>query len=138
MNETEWRCALCREEFETAVLESVAECPSCGTRVAPQLLVNDVVLSINWQDLRCLFNWAAVYIDSAKLPTADVDVYFEKLLDRIRQHRPDGAPALTMQDEIDEAREKGLNVQVTFVNASEYEPEGDDDDSYYTTAYPLM
>ena len=53
------RCVICGKEFSDDELpESTCECPNCGTKSLPCLIVDDVNIKINWHELRILTIWA--------------------------------------------------------------------------------
>ena len=85
---TEIRCALCKwtGDFERDILpKNVDRCPNCGTLQKPLATKEDVVLKINWQDLRllCIYAQRFVATFSDKIPANRV---FKEMLERIVKH----------------------------------------------------
>lgn len=96
------RCTDCYEEFSEEEIESATACPACGTSSVPMVIKNDVLLPINWHELRILTIWASNYAE--KLPD-DSRMALHKILKRLDKHRPEGCSALTLVGEIKELQE---------------------------------
>ena len=52
------RCLKCRKEFDETEIEGAKECPNCHDRGVPMDVANDVMVKINWHELRMLCLWA--------------------------------------------------------------------------------
>lgn len=89
------RCLECGETFDfTRIVASQSECcPSCRTVSKPCYPSHDVYLRINWQELRFLAQWSSNYAEGLEDQHRSL---LSKILNRINQVRPEGAPALTL------------------------------------------
>jgi hypothetical protein len=96
-NDALMRCTSCYSEFTFEELENTKECPECGTTVPPHAIDHDVLLYINWQELRALTIPAMQWYEENK-DEVEVDIFLalEAIIDRINDARPEGAEALTM------------------------------------------
>lgn len=105
------RCQACgNTENKIAMgLAVITACPECGSENPPVLIAEDVTLTLNWLDLRCLVQWSAQYIDSIP-EKQETTQYWEGLKKRINAHRPEGSAPLSFLEEIEELREAGHDV----------------------------
>lgn len=52
------RCTICSKEFTDEETIHAISCPSCGTKNLPCSIKEDVMVKINWHELRILTIWA--------------------------------------------------------------------------------
>lgn len=109
------RCRSCSAEFTDAEIEEQKACPACGSKRAPVSIANNVAITLNWFEWRLLANWADRWGEHCVLTdqmTADERGGLEVVLDRIRAHRPNGAPGLTLRDEMGQVHDAGINASL--------------------------
>jgi len=98
------RCQDCLSEFTDKEIEGATSCPSCNSTRRPIWISEDVLLPINWHELRCLTiwasNWAETFPDDED--HNDSKIWFQRLLNRINKLRPPGGGALTLVQEVKE------------------------------------
>ena len=59
-------CTRCGTEVES--FEGLSACPACGTRGVPCAWADQVDVSVNWHELRCLVMWAERWTGSSDDP----------------------------------------------------------------------
>lgn len=96
------RCVDCYEEFSEEDVGDSEACPACGTCTLPMSIDEDILLPINWHELRVLTIWASNYAE--KLPDSS-RISLHKTLKRLDKYRPPGGAALTLVGEIKELQE---------------------------------
>jgi predicted nucleic acid-binding Zn-ribbon protein len=103
------RCTICSTEFTDEEILEAIKCPSCGTSSLPCAISEDVLLKINWHELRILTIWAENY---ARIADAK-DKLDETLLStvmiiskRLEKQYPDKTK-LTLFSEVREIKENG-------------------------------
>lgn len=103
------RCLECGEMFDLArVIELQSECcPACQTKSKPCYPSLDVYLRINWQELRFLAQWSSNFAEGLEDRHRAL---LAKILNRINQVRPQGAPALTLIMEVKELQREYPNT----------------------------
>lgn len=106
------RCTLCYTEHSSEKIKNTSKCPVCKTTLPPHKVEEDVVLIINWQELRALtipaYRWYKMH---AKSFDPDMFRAIEAILGRLYESRPEGAGTLTVEDELDELTEEGKNIE---------------------------
>jgi len=109
------RCRSCSAEFTDAEIEGLTACPACGSKRAPVSIANDVAITLNWFEWRLLANWADRWGEHCLLTdqmTVDDRAGLDLVLERIRAQRPDGAPGLTLRDEMGQLHDAGINASL--------------------------
>jgi hypothetical protein len=107
------RCQDCLSEFSDDEVKGLTACPSCKTTRLPISISHDIMLPINWHELRCLTIWASNWIDSSDDPATDtVRDWLQKLLQRISGFRPEGGGALTIAQEIKECQKEFPSISL--------------------------
>lgn len=102
------RCISCRTEF-ASVPHGASHCPACGSGLAPQDLRQDVLLPLNWKDLRVLVIWSDEFMRRAGVRGPGLGAYLA-LIEYIKGFRPENAPGLTLADDVEEARLQGIEM----------------------------
>lgn len=133
------RCTLCYTEFTFEEAESLERCPECLTEVPPHRISQDVTLTLNWQELRALTIPAMRWYKAAspEAVTEDIVRTLNAILGRLYTHRPLGAGALTLEDEMSEAAERGAAGASKQLPHSTEEPDDegtldpDEDDEWF-------
>jgi hypothetical protein len=95
------RCIICSAEFTDEEIIGTSCCPSCKTTSLPLGIIRDILLPINWSEIRLLANWACRWSDSTDMPS-DSRAALQAVLKRITKHRPPNSPALTLAGEVKE------------------------------------
>lgn len=105
------RCATCETQFATddELLQGANCCPACGCRSVPHDPAFDVTLTINWQDLRCLANWAESHVHASKADPG-WERTWEAIKRRLRAVQPADSAGLTLLDEVGQIRDAGFDV----------------------------
>lgn len=110
VTKTEYRCCRCRSEFSTEEVESMSACPKCSCARPPQRMSEDVSVTLNWADWRALMAFAGNWV--GRLEDAEARHFFKAMEKRISDLRPEGAPALTVQGQIEELQAEGFDVEL--------------------------
>ena len=104
------RCSICCNIFKILDLDPDSDkCPFCSTSVKPQLPSEDITLTINWQDLRILSNWALLWANEHLSDDKEATSRIQSILDILRQVRPFNSAYLTVDEEIEELRRMGID-----------------------------
>lgn len=91
-------CTRCGTEFES--FEGLSRCPACNTDGVPCAWSDQVTISVNWHELRCLVMWAERWTGrSDEMKQAHYVVY--QIARRIAAQHPGRAP-LTFAGELGE------------------------------------
>lgn len=103
-NNNDIRCSVCRNEFNLymATKYGVRKCPKCGTEIAPIMIAQDILIKINWQDLRILANYAKRWVytfDMSKTGNKDMSLVLENIIQQIGKYRPQSALPIITKDE---------------------------------------
>lgn len=101
-------------------LDGVKLCPQCGSTRAPCDDADQVVVSINWHELRVLCTWAESWAirHIEKTPVAVEQssgrgtVY--AIADRIQRQCPEMKTPLTLSGEINGMRDVGMDVRTNI------------------------
>jgi DNA-directed RNA polymerase subunit RPC12/RpoP len=110
------RCTACESEFTNEEIKGKTQCPSCSSTRLPMDIAHDILLPINWHELRCLTIWASRWADTAHGFDDESRVFLQKLLNKINKHRPNGGGALTLQSEIKELQKYFPSSELTNGN----------------------
>jgi hypothetical protein len=100
------RCTKCYKIFTSEEIVNASCCPSCGTKSLPHNTSEDIMLPINWHELRILANWACRWADSREDMDDDSRTVLQAILKRITAYRPKDAAALTLIMEFKELQNK--------------------------------
>lgn len=92
------RCTHCGTEFTDEQLEGLQSCPKCGTRGTPCAIADDVMIKVNWHELRLLGMWADNWAHTPNFPE-DSQRVIAAILTRIEAQFPDKTP-LTLAGEV--------------------------------------
>jgi predicted Zn-ribbon and HTH transcriptional regulator len=113
------RCTTCASEFSELEVEGVDCCPACGDKGVPCSISDDVVVKVNWHELRILGIWAEQW--AKKIQKDDPANNTGSLLTvmsiagRLQNQFPE-KPKLTLFSEIRDVKEhfakKGSSVKV--------------------------
>lgn len=105
------RCVRCRGEFTEAQIKGVKQCPGCGDNGVPMSPDEDVVIKINWHELRILTIWAENWANRNKEghPKGIEAVY--AIVRQLQNQFPHMKP-LTLAGEIRELKEQLPNVNI--------------------------
>ena len=98
------RCLICNEEFTGKELKDFDRCPKCGNTGIPCSPKEDVIIKINWHELRILVIWAENWAnkidkDCATKPAVTIVC----IARRVQNQYPDKTP-LTLTGEIQQLR----------------------------------
>lgn len=74
-------------------------------------VAHDVAVALNWFELRCLANWADNWSQRPDFE-ADGRALLQRILDKIRAVRPNGAAPLTLRDELGEMHDRGIDASL--------------------------
>ncbi len=112
------RCLTCNKSFTEAEIEGANCCPNCHSKSIPANPDFDVVVKMNWHELRILTNWASFWAQRFD-PTQEVDrnakASLKAILDRIRAQFPELSlrMPLTLMDEAQQiSNETGSKVTI--------------------------
>lgn len=111
------RCTHCSTEFSEEELTNAQECPTCGTTGTPCLLEDDVMLKINWHELRILGIWADNYARAVNLEDSSRKV-ISAILSRCERQFPDRTP-LTIGGEVRKLQE--IHPEISLLRSEEIE-----------------
>lgn len=107
------RCPICMSCFDDNDVMDEKVCPSCKTSVAPQYLDLEVQVSMNWDEIRMLANWAFNYametFPEDHLAMQELEVAFRKL----RAIKPEQGDPLTLLDLIKDLETSGVKLKRT-------------------------
>jgi len=105
------RCLRCASEYSDEELNELNpdKCPHCGTPGIPMAISQDVMLPINWHELRILTIWASNWAENLE---DDCKIDLMSVLKRLDKHRPKGAPALTIAGEFKELQQQFPNSEL--------------------------
>lgn len=93
------RCTRCHTEFTEKEFVKMECCTGCGSTAQPQLIEQDVVLRINWQELRVLVEFALL------APVrGDSKGVLEEIVRRLEKLRPPNSPPLTLREEFEKGK----------------------------------
>ena len=98
------KCPVCRAQFSQSDLSMKKSCPKCGTVIPPFLGSQEVVIQINWQELRTLsiysLRWSKIF-DPKKRGNQDAIKALQNIFTRIMKHQPQDARTLIpFRDEV--------------------------------------
>ncbi|MCL6584613.1 MAG: hypothetical protein K6U11_13395 [bacterium] len=86
------RCIRCRSEFTADQLRGVSCCPICGDTGQPLSLEDDVIIKINWHELRLLCSfaekWSEYLITSGQVATADNFMTIYSIIGALQEQYP--------------------------------------------------
>lgn len=99
--EHEQWCLDCGKRFTAEDVVDAKACPACGSDGVPCTTVQDVIVEVNWHELRCLGIWADNWC-GAQAQEARKTV--QSILHRLERQYPTLTP-LTMGGEIRQVRE---------------------------------
>ena len=98
------RCTVCEAEFADDVTRNA--CPACGTASIPCAIADDVQVTINWHELRCLTIWASNWATDHPATMGEAAKALATILRRLDRFRPKNGAALTLAAEVRELQEK--------------------------------
>ncbi len=105
------RCPVCSGLFEEKTIVDEVSCPRCGTGVTPEYPDLDVTLTINWDALRLLANWALNWA-KAEYPKDHVaHQEIETVFAHLRRYRPEEGEPLTLDDALAYLKTLGINIE---------------------------
>lgn len=107
------RCTQCSSEFNEEQTQDVDCCPSCGSTGVPCDTADDVVLNINWHELRILTIWASNFAQSGV--SDDAKKTLMAIIRRLEKQYPEQAP-LTLMGELKQLQETYPSLEA-FDNA---------------------
>jgi hypothetical protein len=99
------RCLICNQEFTKEDLKHASSCPKCGNTGLPADSKDDVVIKINWHELRILTIWAENYARSIKDDKTKPQLTIACIARRIQKQYPDRTP-LTLAGEIEQIKKE--------------------------------
>lgn len=111
------RCTHCSTEFSEDELAAAMSCPECGTTGIPCRIEDDVLLKINWHELRILGVWADNYAHAANLED-DSRKVISAILARCEKQFPDKT-ALTIGGEVRKLQE--IHPEISLLRGDEIE-----------------
>lgn len=109
------RCLICGKEYSHEELGDVEACPNCGTTTIPCDIKDDVIIGVNWHELRILTIWAenwARHLDGNLEEGEEKNLLaIMTIAQRLQKQFPDKTP-LTLFGEIKELRKELGNENV--------------------------
>lgn len=83
-------CSVCLKRFTMAEISSASACPACGTKSLPMKEGNDITVTLNIHQARCLTMWASRWAQE-KFGKADVDSLrlLSNVIDVFRKQKPE-------------------------------------------------
>lgn len=126
IEQTTTRCTDCYSEFTHEQLEGYNCCPQCKTKSLPMYINQDVIININWHELRILTMWASWWAEE-KLKSEPGYQTIKSIIKRLRVQGKPEWPGLTFAEEIEDIRnETGLKVDIISFNGKiDKDPKGD-------------
>jgi len=92
------RCVICGQTYNLKDVLKANKCPDCSTVLPPLNPELDVTITLNWEELRLLAQWAENWgIDVDPLDHASQA--FAAIMYRLSQYRPPEAAPLTILEE---------------------------------------
>ncbi len=111
------RCTRCAKEFSDDELEGHYSCPNCGCEGVPCAISEDVVVKINWHELRILGVWATNFAESTLDENQQKDL--AAVLKRLEEQFPGKTP-LTIRGELQQVADAtGCRVEVKASHSRE-------------------
>ena len=112
--ETTW-CTLCGARFTHAEVDGAECCPKCGDKGLPCDPNDDVMVLVNWHELRILGIWAENFAQACQTrnPGGDGEARPEiihAITRRLQRQFPDKT-ALTLSGEIMQIKDSGLGIE---------------------------
>lgn len=104
-------CCICN--FELDSFDGLNYCPNCGTSYPPLGVEDDVMLKINWQELRTLIIWAERWAGRGAKEFPDMLRFVYAAAKRLKTQCPE-RKGLTLTEEIEELREKYGEVETNL------------------------
>lgn len=99
-----------------ASFDGLSQCPNCGSKGLPCDHASDVLVRLNWHELRLLIMWAERW---ALMPRANENPFGQtvySIAERIAEQYPEKAKdcPLTLAGEIGQVRDAGYKIQTNF------------------------
>lgn len=104
------RCTKCGSEFTDAQLENVSACPKCGTKGVPSAIDDDVVVRVNWHELRILGIWASFWASKDDFEP-DSRAALSAIIARLEKQYPEKTP-LTLAGEVRKLQEEMPSIEL--------------------------
>lgn len=100
MKQPDIRCINCGVEMVKVDLPADGTaCPACGSTSLPCHIREDILLPINWHELRVLTIWASNFAYHPDFNIQEDSKHtLESLLTRLDQYRPINSPHLSLKD----------------------------------------
>lgn len=108
--EVQW-CVACGARFTAEEVVGATCCPKCGSTGLPCAAQQDLVVEINWHELRILGIWASNY---ARAQSEDCQRSLRGILSRLERQAP-ALPPLTIAGELRLLRATGAQVTGTNI-----------------------
>ena len=123
-------CIQCRQEIES--FEGLDCCPFCQTRETPCDYGADVILVINWHELRILCLWAMFHAKAQKREIQSGMIHtLRGIFTRIKSLRKEKWPPIELDEELQELSNK-LRKQVILSKGNRietvFQPENSEDE----------
>jgi len=91
------QCGSCLEKFTEKEIKNAIACPKCGSNGIPFQIGNDITVTLNVQQARCLTMWAANWAELKKFDP-DAMRMLSNIIDIFRKEKPE--ITFTMGDEM--------------------------------------
>ena len=88
-------------------------CPKCGSQGVPAPVDWDVMVEVNWHELRILGIWASNFVEDIADDGTGIKTLVHSILRRLENQWPDLTP-LTMGGELRELRQAGFRAVESF------------------------
>jgi len=106
------RCIRCYSEFSAEEIKNANACPACGEFGRPCHIADDVILKINWHELRILTIWASNYARAIEKRSPDSTKGLQAIILRLEKQYPDKSP-LTLEGEVRQVQEHFPEAEMT-------------------------
>lgn len=103
-NYNDIRCPVCLKEFNLYRLKEAGykTCPNCKSNIPPLFLVHDIIVKLNWQDLRILATYSKRWVtqfDMTIRGNQDMVKALENILNKLMPYQPAGTlPVVTAEE----------------------------------------
>lgn len=114
-----YRCRDCDAEFSEEAIKNYSVCPACGSIKFPLDISQDILLYLNWYEIRCLTIWASNWLENFDdSEINDTKIWFQKLLNKIHKYKPEGGGSLTIAQEVKELQKEFPNLELYDENGN--------------------
>lgn len=109
--EVQW-CTTCGARFTEEEVTGKSSCPACGSKGVPCSTERDLVVEINWHELRILGIWASNWANAMSDVGEQGKGALRGILFRLQRQYPE-LPALSLGGEVRAIRQSGLVSEIS-------------------------